>query len=401
VHVVLEEWQGNEAQRQENTYRLILLSARTQSALERMARALADYLNQNPAIDLGDVAHTLQQGRKAFEYRWMALCSSVEETMDALKSWKNAEIHHCLADENDAPPMNIENTGDKETLLAIGKLWLRGQTIDWKGLYPGETPSRASLPTYPFEKEPYWIDGNLFDIEHLVQKHRDSQVNQSSSPAQWQGSTLVPPPADRRRPLRVLVFASQSPMIQQLIGQLRGTGPGNRHCTVITVIPGQAYRRTGDNEFTVAPGSSSDYRALLAELKQTGRYPDLILHTWNIMEDMETGLNSLRRLSEAIEEQGAANAIDIDVITAGAREVTGEETLMPHASHFSETLEVILRQGPAFNYRTIDIELPMEGSAREQALAAGLMHQCLAGFDKRETVIAYRGRTRFTLTGKR
>jgi amino acid adenylation domain-containing protein len=43
-------------------------------------------------------------------------------------------------------------------LQAIGQLWLAGVAIDWKAFYAAETRHRLPLPTYPFERQRYWID---------------------------------------------------------------------------------------------------------------------------------------------------------------------------------------------------------------------------------------------------
>lgn len=48
---------------------------------------------------------------------------------------------------------------DSEYLaIAIGKLWAAGAEIDWGGYYEGEKRRRVSLPTYPFERQRFWIE---------------------------------------------------------------------------------------------------------------------------------------------------------------------------------------------------------------------------------------------------
>jgi acyl transferase domain-containing protein len=46
-------------------------------------------------------------------------------------------------------------------LSRLAQVWVRGVELDWEKLY-AETqsaPERISLPTYPFAREHYWIDG--------------------------------------------------------------------------------------------------------------------------------------------------------------------------------------------------------------------------------------------------
>jgi phthiocerol/phenolphthiocerol synthesis type-I polyketide synthase E len=48
---------------------------------------------------------------------------------------------------------------DSEYLTtAIGRLWMAGVGIDWKSYYEGERRRRVGLPTYPFERQRYWIE---------------------------------------------------------------------------------------------------------------------------------------------------------------------------------------------------------------------------------------------------
>ncbi len=43
-------------------------------------------------------------------------------------------------------------------LNTLGKLWVEGCRINWKGFYEGQKRYRISLPAYPFEKKRYWIE---------------------------------------------------------------------------------------------------------------------------------------------------------------------------------------------------------------------------------------------------
>lgn len=43
-------------------------------------------------------------------------------------------------------------------LNTLGQLWLSGVEIDWSGLYVQECRYRVPLPTYPFERQRYWVN---------------------------------------------------------------------------------------------------------------------------------------------------------------------------------------------------------------------------------------------------
>jgi acyl transferase domain-containing protein/acetylornithine/succinyldiaminopimelate/putrescine aminotransferase len=48
-------------------------------------------------------------------------------------------------------------------LQAAGRIWAAGGSIDWAGLHGNEVRQRVPLPTYPFERQRYWIDSPLLD----------------------------------------------------------------------------------------------------------------------------------------------------------------------------------------------------------------------------------------------
>jgi acyl transferase domain-containing protein len=89
AHVVLEEAPlishrssviGEKSKERE--YQLILLSAKTPSALEKMTGNLAQYLEKNIDINLEDAVYTLMLGRRTMKHRRMLVCS---DTVDALR----------------------------------------------------------------------------------------------------------------------------------------------------------------------------------------------------------------------------------------------------------------------------------------------------------------------------
>ncbi|MFI7122702.1 type I polyketide synthase [Amycolatopsis sp. NPDC049868] len=43
-------------------------------------------------------------------------------------------------------------------LRSVGRAWTRGIEIDWTAFYAGERRRRVPLPTYPFERQRYWVD---------------------------------------------------------------------------------------------------------------------------------------------------------------------------------------------------------------------------------------------------
>ena len=186
AHVVLQEAPPT-ATTSSATHHLLVLSARTEAALERASQNLIAYLEGHPEQSLADVAYTLQVGRCAFNYRRYVVAGSVADATLALRERAlsvcqtfrdrpvrllpsatgsfetRARLERCgLTDSElgnaDALEVVCNTLGEAEFLELLGELWLQGVSIDWNGLHTSERRQRISLPTYPFEEQRYWID---------------------------------------------------------------------------------------------------------------------------------------------------------------------------------------------------------------------------------------------------
>jgi acyl transferase domain-containing protein len=86
VHVVLEEAPRREPSSDSRPCQLLLLSAKTMSALDAATERLAAYLRREPGAPLADVAYTLQVGRRAFVHRRAVVCRDAEDALGLIAS---------------------------------------------------------------------------------------------------------------------------------------------------------------------------------------------------------------------------------------------------------------------------------------------------------------------------
>ncbi|HLP58706.1 MAG TPA: condensation domain-containing protein, partial [Candidatus Deferrimicrobium sp.] len=92
VHVILEEYAKQQpemvlSEKENGTFdKLVLLSAKTPAALDRMSKNLECHFVRNPGINLADTAYTLQVGRGSFVYRKMLVCSDTNEAIRKLQA---------------------------------------------------------------------------------------------------------------------------------------------------------------------------------------------------------------------------------------------------------------------------------------------------------------------------
>jgi acyl transferase domain-containing protein len=101
AHVIVEEAPQITATGTVRPQHLIVLSAKTGSALKTSSRNLAEHLKQHPELNVADVAHTLQRGRKAFDHRLALVCRDLDEAAAALESPE--ELTTSVHEANDHP----------------------------------------------------------------------------------------------------------------------------------------------------------------------------------------------------------------------------------------------------------------------------------------------------------
>ncbi len=86
-----------------HTPKLLVLTAKTEHALEALRLALAQHLRQHPEIALDDLAWTLAVGRKAFEHRSAFRCATLTEAIEHLEQNKTCAHQHLEPSRMDQP----------------------------------------------------------------------------------------------------------------------------------------------------------------------------------------------------------------------------------------------------------------------------------------------------------
>ncbi len=98
AHIILEEapvlgeHQWSRGGEEQGGFQLLVISAKTDSALEIATTNLAEYFEQHPKTNLADAAYTLQVGRWAFNHRRMLVCQDLNDAITALKSLNRQRV---------------------------------------------------------------------------------------------------------------------------------------------------------------------------------------------------------------------------------------------------------------------------------------------------------------------
>jgi len=86
AHVVLEEAPARTLTVASRPCQVLVLSARTSTALDSSASTLGRFLREHPEVDLANAAYTLQVGRARFTHRRALVCQGRDEAIAALEA---------------------------------------------------------------------------------------------------------------------------------------------------------------------------------------------------------------------------------------------------------------------------------------------------------------------------
>ena len=299
-----------------------------------------------------------------------------------------------------------ETANDHEFLLkTIGRLWLAGVKIDWSGFYADERRRRVPLPTYPFERERYWLDPGTMPqaaVPQPISTGKLPEIAEWFYSASWQQSLLPVASHDRSNDsARCLVFAGEDDLSSRIVEQLERNGHD-----VITARVGASFERVDDDTFTVNVAASDDYETLIRQLRANEKIPQRVLHLWNaappghsttsesFASSQDEGAYSLLFLARALEKSGVTERLQVGVVTANMQNVSGGETFSPARSTVLAACTVIPQEYPNITCRSIDID--ESSSARTQKLVFQLISEMTG--PAKDSVIAYRGACRWTRT---
>jgi len=86
AHIILEEAPETEPSGPSRHHKLLLISAKSDGAIENATVNLVEHLKEHPHLNLADVAYTLNSGRKTFDYRRMIVCQDLNDAVANLET---------------------------------------------------------------------------------------------------------------------------------------------------------------------------------------------------------------------------------------------------------------------------------------------------------------------------
>ncbi len=279
---------------------------------------------------------------------------------------------------------HYENHSDVTFLLnSVARLWVSGVEIAWENLPQAKERRRIPLPTYPFERQNYWLDPVPASE---TMRSQPTSVHKNNDPAKWfyvpswKRTPSQPVGADELAPAlgrkqRWLVFVDDRGFSTRIVERLNQAGQ-----QVATVRAGETFRQIDASNFLLRPDSVHDYELLARALQTNDRIPDQVVHAWNLTR-MESPGNegafaqaqgrafySLLFFARALAAQNLRNDLQLFVLSNNVQEIYGSELLSPEKATLLGPCMVIRQEYPNIRTKSIDLDLAGADMATDAAI---------------------------------
>ncbi len=283
---------------------------------------------------------------------------------------------------------------DREVWLdAVGRLWVAGAAINWEGMHRGEKRLRISLPTYPFERQRYWIESR--PIEATTAKDAEPPQKEKDI-ADWfylpswrRTASAMLPVGNAGRNDTWVVFDEPQASGHSLFGKLDLPG------TVITVESASQFERRSQLRYAMDTTVAAHYAQLLEQLRADGLWPDHILWPSSAGAALEPGPTIERRivatmhLVQAIENYSSSEPVALNVLTSAAYSVSGEPVQDVAGAGMHQYAAIAALENFNIKWRGIDLD-----PTADPAFAASQLRRELLAPPAAE-ILAYRGTARW------
>jgi acyl transferase domain-containing protein/acyl carrier protein len=253
----------------------------------------------------------------------------------------------------------------------VGKLWCAGVEIRWPALPDASARRRIALPTYPFERQSYWL-------ETQASRPADALAKNPNAAAwlyvpSWKRVLPPAPGMEEKQPAAWLVFADEAGFARALVRKLRSAG---HH--VVTVRAGARFQQHDAQSFTIVPANAQHYDLLLRALN--GSLPERIVHAWSVTGSLglqeggmrftraqALGFYSLVYLARALGAAVGGREVRLCAVSNNVQDVGGTEALCPEKATLLGPCLVIRQEYPNIRVKSIDLDAAPQAGGQEAA----------------------------------
>ncbi|HEY0604277.1 MAG TPA: amino acid adenylation domain-containing protein, partial [Herpetosiphonaceae bacterium] len=260
-------------------------------------------------------------------------------------------------------------TPDRAIMLStIGRLWLAGAPVNWSVLYADERRLRIALPTYPFERQRYWID-----------------------PPSAEQLRMLPPAQEQPGWCSVPVWR------EALLPELRPSAlADNFSAWLIVADPDSSWSGLSQAviELLLSAGQTVDSVRPTAAWLDPNHAPGSILYFWDARpETWDQALDNLHSFAWRLAERASSNPVRLAIVATRLHDILGETQIDPTGAALTGLCAAINTTYPAIQALTIDVGMVARQERQRQQQTRMLIGELVQPFAT--TAIAYRAGKRW------
>ncbi|WP_339305728.1 SDR family NAD(P)-dependent oxidoreductase [Paenibacillus sp. FSL L8-0435] len=392
-HVILEEPPVIKPVSAPARPHLLVLSARSEEALQRLVAEYVRLLDRNERYELVDMCSTASTGRGHYPFRLSLMVRDTEGLLNTLRQLENRSFQSIalpgveFGEHRTVPKSKkdraagemteseklglsqlmrsaiqsfVQDGRESEYLLKqIAHLYVQGADADWEELYAGEHARKVSLPAYPLERKRCWI--------HIPERPqlREVSIEEAAAPlhyaAMWKEMNRISMDQHGGNTEPVVILMDRSGIASSVAGKLEAEGR-----LVIKVYRGESYTNQANAEFTIR-SCEEDYERFIRavepyKISQLLHFFALEQHAdegtvGELEESLDRGVYSLFYLSKAMSKIHFKRPVDLVLVTSCTQSVTGSEPyIRPEHAPMVGLGKTICHEMNQFRCRSIDID---------------------------------------------
>ncbi|MBA4283871.1 MAG: non-ribosomal peptide synthetase/polyketide synthase [Candidatus Puniceispirillum sp.] len=257
-------------------------------------------------------------------------------------------------------PSHHQKTNDYSLFLtALGKIWQAGIRINWEKTAYGNAQKHISIPTYPFQKQSYWVEpDNKFLSSDEVRQYKPIWSRQEDYNKALFSKSLE----FDNNSYNWIIFKDSTGIGDQIISILK-----QNNISPITIEFSKNYREENTN-FTIDPSKKAHYLQLLTTIKNTVKNP-IIIHTAScsnsgsmslepkeVEKQLTLGFYSLLYLTQVYNDIfGSDIHGKITLITNDTQMILGTEKMNPINAALIGAARVIMQEYDNLKIKLIDV----------------------------------------------
>ena len=254
------------------------------------------------------------------------------------------------------PTADGSRTGSEEMLASLGSLWAAGVAVDWQAFHRSAPIRRVSLPTYPFERQSYWIGAHPDAVTPTVELRDTSKWMYKSA---WAPASPLKLDTASLTGRKFVVFDASDTVGSAIVDRLRSL-----EATALVVRQGPGFAKVKESSYELDANDPEGYRNLAVDVCSGDERLAGVIDCWNaaspantmLDEAAPTALLGPMRFAQALSSQQTVRPLPLLFVARGTARVDPEDALDPPRAMQAGVARVLPQEHPGLRVAHIDID---------------------------------------------